>query len=72
VFFEGFNLSGARGVRVTSIELGGPHRLEVLSCTIEVEYKDATTEHEIVLEPDTLDRVAFDSFIRLLNRRLHG
>ncbi len=70
--FVGFDLTGARRVRVTSYSLGGVTRSEVLSCVIEVEYERGTVEHSIVLEPDTMSLAAFEAFVRALNSRLGG
>jgi hypothetical protein len=67
VSFVGFDLTGARRVRVTSYSLGGAARSEVLICVIEVEYERGTVEHSIVLEPDTMSLAAFEAFVRALN-----
>jgi hypothetical protein len=72
VSFVGFDLTGARRVRVTSYSLGGTTRSEVLSCVVEVEYERGAVEHSIVLEPDTMSLAAFEAFVRALNRRLGG
>jgi len=49
-----------------------PRRTEVLSCVIEVEYDDGSDEQTVILEPDTMNLAAFQTFIRALNKRLGG
>jgi len=68
--FSGFNLGGARGVRVTRYLLGGVGHAEVLECTIEVDYEEGTVEHSIVLDPDTMNLASLEAFVAALNRRL--